>query len=60
MSDLATKSFTARLRFVTVKTDDVERSARFRETGIKIISGGPDEPWVMVRDADGNEIVFER
>ncbi|MGH3887097.1 MAG: hypothetical protein ACRDSZ_11125 [Pseudonocardiaceae bacterium] len=43
-----------------MKTDDVERSARFRDTGVKIISGGPDEPWVMVRDADGNEIVFER
>lgn len=114
MSDLATKSFTARLRFTTVKTDDVERSVRFyeevlgfprtriaedfvqldaggaelcidlddggphqprlifavddldaicahfRETGVEIIAGGPDETWVMVRDADGNEVVFER
>jgi len=27
---------------------------------VPIIAGGPDQPWVMVRDADGNDVVFEK
>ncbi|MGH3983945.1 MAG: VOC family protein [Pseudonocardiaceae bacterium] len=113
MPDLPTRSFTARLRFATIKTTDLDRSlgfyehvlgfprtkttedfvqldaggaelcvdlddggehqprlifavddiealcAHFQHTGVAIIAGGPDKPWVMVRDADGNEVVFE-
>jgi catechol 2,3-dioxygenase-like lactoylglutathione lyase family enzyme len=41
--------------------DDIEAlCARFQQTGVEIIAGGPDKPWVMVHDADGNEVVFEK
>lgn len=112
MPDLPTRSFTARLRFATIKTTDLDRSlgfyeqvlgfprtktsedfvqldaggvelcvdlddggehqprliavddiealcGHFQRAGVEIIGGGPDEPWVMVRDEDGNEVVFE-
>lgn len=114
MPEQATRAFTARLRFATIKTTDLERSlgfyervlgfprtrtaaefvqldaggaelcidlddggehqprlifavddmpalcAHFRDTGVEIIAGGPDQPRVMVRDSDGNEVVFEK
>lgn len=31
-----------------------------QNAGIDIIAGGPDDPWFMVRDPDGNEIAFEK
>jgi catechol 2,3-dioxygenase-like lactoylglutathione lyase family enzyme len=31
-----------------------------RQAGVEIISGGPDQPWLMFRDPDGNEVVFEK
>lgn len=34
--------------------------ARLADAGVEVIAGGPDTSWVMVRDMDGNEIVFER
>lgn len=34
--------------------------AHFQRTAVPIIAGGPDRPWVMVRDPDGNAIVFEK
>jgi hypothetical protein len=34
--------------------------AHFQQTGVPIIAGGPDQPWVMVRDADGSDVVFEK
>jgi catechol 2,3-dioxygenase-like lactoylglutathione lyase family enzyme len=33
---------------------------RFRERGIAIVEGGPDDPYVIVRDPDGHPIAFER
>lgn len=114
MAELDNKSFTARLRFATIKTNDLTTSLSFYEqmlgftrtktaddyvqldaggaelcvdlddggehqprlifevdnldafcahlhrAEIPIIAGGPDQPWVMVRDPDGNEVVFEK
>jgi catechol 2,3-dioxygenase-like lactoylglutathione lyase family enzyme len=34
--------------------------AHFQRTGVPIIAGGPQQPWVMVRDPDENEVVFEK
>ncbi len=113
MAELDSRSFTARLRFATIKTTDLDRSlgfyeqilgfprtktapefvqldaggaelcvdlddggehqprlifavdnmaalcAHLQDTGIEIIAGGPGQPWIMVRDTDGNEVVFE-
>lgn len=110
----ATKHFSVRLRYATIKTKDLAQSVNFYEhilqmprtktesdfiqldaggtklcvdkaggeefsprlifavddlpalcqeldaAGIEIIAGGPDKEWAMVRDPDGNEIVFER
>jgi lactoylglutathione lyase len=33
---------------------------RFRESGISVVEGGPDGPYVVVRDPDGNLLAFER
>ena len=41
--------------------DDLPALCRELEAhGIKVIAGGPDKEWAMVRDPDGNEVVFER
>jgi catechol 2,3-dioxygenase-like lactoylglutathione lyase family enzyme len=111
MTEPATAPFTTRLRFATIKTNDLERSLgfyehvlgfqrtkttpdyvqldaggaelcidlddggehqprlifavdalchHFQQTAVQIIAGGPDHDYVMVRDADGNEVVFEK
>lgn len=113
MAISTTESFTARLRYATIKTTRFDDSVRFYEeilgfprtttaddfvqldaggaelcvdrddggefspqlifavdniaaacdhlqhVGVEIIAGGPDQPWFMVRDPDGNEVVFE-
>jgi catechol 2,3-dioxygenase-like lactoylglutathione lyase family enzyme len=41
--------------------DDLEAlCAHFQHTGVEIIASGPNKPWVMVRDPDGNQVVFEK
>jgi len=41
--------------------DDLSALCRELEArGIEVIAGGPDKEWAMVRDPDGNEVVFER
>jgi catechol 2,3-dioxygenase-like lactoylglutathione lyase family enzyme len=41
--------------------DDLPALCRELEArGIEVIAGGPDKEWAMVRDPDGNEVVFER
>ncbi|HEY6422479.1 MAG TPA: VOC family protein [Pseudonocardiaceae bacterium] len=43
------------------EVDDIDAlCAHFQRTETPIIAGGPDQPWVMVRDPDGNEVVFEK
>lgn len=110
----STRTFTARLRYATIKTTHLHESVQFYEgllgfprtttaedfvqldaggaelcidlddgnefqpqlifavddlgaafdhlqhAGVEIIAGGPDDPWLMFRDPDGNEIVFEK
>jgi catechol-2,3-dioxygenase len=42
-------------------TSDIPRlKQRFEDAGIPIIVSDPAENWLMVRDPDGNEVVFER
>lgn len=41
--------------------DDIDAlSDHFERMGVEIIAGGPGQPWVMVRDADGNDVAFEK
>jgi catechol 2,3-dioxygenase-like lactoylglutathione lyase family enzyme len=33
---------------------------QLHDAGVDIVAGGPDQDWVIVRDPDGNDVVFER
>jgi catechol 2,3-dioxygenase-like lactoylglutathione lyase family enzyme len=40
--------------------DDVAAlCSRFADNGVRIVAGGANRRWVLVRDPDGNQIAFE-
>lgn len=46
---------------LTFAVDDIEAAFdHLQNAGIEIIAGGPNDPWFMVRDPDGNDIAFQK